>query len=151
MTVRRALNRFYWSIEQRFVPGLRPTQYAYYETLLRVLRPDDEWLDLGCGHQVFGGWMTREQAKAISSCRRIYGIDLDWQGLRAHTGIANKIYGDLGRLPVRTSSVDVVTANMVIEHLSDPDAVLREIGRVLRPGGRFVFHTPNYNSPVVRL
>jgi ubiquinone/menaquinone biosynthesis C-methylase UbiE len=151
MTVRRILYKFYWSIEQRIVPGLRPTQYAYFETLLRVLRKDDDWLDLGCGHQVFGGWMMREQAQAISACRHIYGMDLDWNGLRAHAGIRDKIYGNLGQLPVRSCSVDIVTANMVIEHLENPAGVLREVGRVLRPGGRFVFHTPNYRSPVVRL
>jgi ubiquinone/menaquinone biosynthesis C-methylase UbiE len=151
MTLRSALYRFYWSIEQRIVPGLRPTQYAYFDTLLRVLRPGDDWLDLGCGHQVFGGWMMREQAQAITSCRRIYGIDLDWNGLLAHQGIRDRIYGNLAQLPVRSSSVDVVTANMVIEHLDRPADVLREVGRVLRPGGRFVFHTPNYNSPIVRL
>jgi SAM-dependent methyltransferase len=151
MSVRRALYNFYWKIEQRVVPGLRPSQYAYYETLLRVLRSDADWLDLGCGHQVFGGWMMREQAAAISACRHVYGIDLDWPGLVAHTGIRDRIYGNLSQLPVRASSVDVVSANMVIEHLDNPVQVLAEAGRVLRPGGRFVFHTPNYNSLVVRL
>jgi SAM-dependent methyltransferase len=49
-----------------------------------------------------------------------------------------------GTLPFRGGSFDVVTANMVAEHLPDPRAVLLDVRRVLRPGGRFVFHTPNY-------
>src|SRR5438045_2693854 len=41
------------------------------------------------------------------------------------------------------ATFDIVSANMVVEHLSDPGHTLAEIHRVLKPGGRFVFHTPS--------
>jgi ubiquinone/menaquinone biosynthesis C-methylase UbiE len=101
-------------------------------------------MDLGCGHQVFADWMMAEQTQVLSSCRKAFGVDLDWSGLRAHPGIANKIFADLTHLPVQSNSMEVVSANMVAEHLQEPAAVLREVHRILKPGGVFVFHTPNF-------
>jgi SAM-dependent methyltransferase len=46
-------------------------------------------------------------------------------------------------LPFHDASFDIVTANMVVEHLNDPVASFSEVARVLKPGGLFLFHTPN--------
>ena len=132
----------YWGIEQKLVPGLRSTQYDYAEQLISLL-DGKRWLDLGCGHQVFPDWMRDEQARVLRSAGRITGIDLDWEGLRKHPGIRDKVFGDLQRLPFAAGSFDVVSANMVVEHLKEPEWILAEIKRVLMPGGAFVFHTPN--------
>jgi ubiquinone/menaquinone biosynthesis C-methylase UbiE len=140
----------YWKAESALVPGLRSSQYCYYEKL-RPLVPGKVWLDLGCGHQVFGDWMTKEQAEVVESSKKAYGIDLDWKGLRAHPDISNKIYGDLARLPLKDGSIDVVSANMVVEHLAEPEMILQEIHRVLTPNGAFIFHTPNYRSWVIQI
>jgi SAM-dependent methyltransferase len=88
--------------------------------------------------------MSNEQSELIASSKAVYGIDLDWTGLVAHPAINNKVFGDLTRLPFQDDSFDVVSANMVAEHLAQPEKVLREVQRVLRPSGRFIFHTPNY-------
>jgi ubiquinone/menaquinone biosynthesis C-methylase UbiE len=147
---RRSLFKFYWWAEQKVVPGLRSSQYTYYETLRRVLNGRRDWLELGCGHQVFADWMTSEQDDVVAT-RRVIGIDLDWDGLRKHPAITRKVFGDLRRLPIQSESMDVVTANMVVEHLDDPTTVLKEAYRVLRPGGVFVFHTPSYFHWVTRV
>lgn len=46
--------------------------------------------------------------------------------------------GDLEHLPLRDAEVDFVSINMVLHHLSSPEAALEEARRVLRPGGRIV-------------
>jgi len=142
--MRSALYRFYFRAEKRITPTLRSSQYAYYDALRAQLTTASRWLDLGCGHQVFGDWMTREQDDVILTSALAAGIDLDWEGLRKHQGIRHRVFGDLSRLPFRRGAWDVISANMVMEHLPDPTVVLREVYDALTPGGTFVFHTPNY-------
>lgn len=149
-SLRKQLFKTYWQVESALVPGLTTSQHAYYSKL-RQLACDKVWLDLGCGHQVFAEWMKSEQDEVISSCRSIFGIDLDWTGLKAHEGIQNKVFGNLEHLPFTGGSMQLVSANMVIEHLAQPLPVLREIYRCLQPGGRFIFHTPNFHGWATRV
>jgi SAM-dependent methyltransferase len=142
--VRSRIRRFYFKAEKVIAPSLRSSQYSYYEALRAPLTPTSRWLDMGCGHQVFGDWMTREQDTVIARSGLVAGIDLDWNGLRAHKGIHRRVFGDLTLLPFQPGSWDVISANMVMEHTDDPAVVLREVHRALAPGGTFVFHTPNY-------
>ena len=143
-TLRTVLYRFYFRAEQVITPTLRSSQYAYFEALHAQLTPSARWLDMGCGHQVFADWMTREQEAVITRNRLVAGIDLDWQGLRKHPAIKRRVFGDLSHLPFPPGSWNVISANMVMEHIETPAAILREVHRALSPGGIFVFHPPNF-------
>jgi ArsR family transcriptional regulator len=46
--------------------------------------------------------------------------------------------GDLEHLPLRDAEADFICINLVLHHLSDPQAVLLEVRRALRPGGVFL-------------
>src|SRR5262245_3582973 len=46
--------------------------------------------------------------------------------------------GEIDSLPLRTGEVDVVLANMVLHHAPDPPRAIREMSRVLKPGGKLV-------------
>jgi SAM-dependent methyltransferase len=142
--MRDRLYSFYWRLESKIVPGNTSTQNLYYRELKRVLPEQPMWLDLGCGHQLFAEWMKAEQVEMVGLSKQLVGIDLDRVGLSKHLGLRYRVEGSLERLPFRDSVFDFVTANMVVEHLRDPGQILQEIRRVLRPGGMFVFHTPNY-------
>jgi ubiquinone/menaquinone biosynthesis C-methylase UbiE len=112
----------------------------------RFTRKNPAWLDLGCGHHIFGWWMATEEAEAAAEAKLVIGMDHEVSSLRKHEVIPHRLAGDIARLPFPDKAFDLVTANMVLEHLEDVDASLREIRRVLKPGGAFVFHTPNYGS-----
>lgn len=147
-----AFRRLYWKLEKAIVPELRSSQYHYRDQLLSVLPAGPcSWLDLGCGHQVFADWMTADQENLLRRMRLAVGIDLDRPSLKAHTGLTAKICANLTQIPLKDTSFDIVTANMVVEHLDQPAAVFGQVNRLLNPGGLFVFHTTNAGNPFLRI
>lgn len=141
----------YQKLASRVVPDHQHSQRLYHEWLNQALAPGSSWLDLGCGHQILPSWVKADEKGMVARCRRAVGIDLDLAGLKVNRVIQNRVMGALAQLPFADEIFDLVTANMVVEHLAEPVAVLGEIRRVLRPGGRFLFHTPNRNAPAVRI
>lgn len=149
--VRKVLRRLYWRLERLVVPGLRSSQYAYFETVRACLREQAKWLDVGCGHHVFGDWMVKEQAEVVGRAGLVVGLEYDHSSLRRHPAIVNRVAADLRLPPLKHGSFDLITANMVVEHLENPVEALVEIRRLLKPGGLFVFHTPNLRNWMVWL
>jgi SAM-dependent methyltransferase len=89
-------------------------------------------LDLGCGT----GHSWRELAP-----RETVGVDVDAAALRGQERETHR--ADMRELPFPADSFESVVSIQSIEHVPDPERVLAEASRVLRPGGRAVFVTPN--------
>ena len=142
--LRRILMRFYYASVKIFCPGLKNSQFAYRESLTKLVNSDSEWLDLGCGHQFFPDWMPnslRIQQDLVNASGSVTGVDAFDQ--RPHSCGIRKIIANIEELPFSDSSFSLVTANMVVEHVENPERLLQEVYRVLKPGGVFLFHTPN--------
>jgi SAM-dependent methyltransferase len=142
-SVREALFRLARRLQRRIAPGLRYSQDLYEDTLLEHVSNNDEWLDLGCGHQLLPPWRAESERHLAGRPRRLVGLDYELPALKAHPSIHDRVCGSILTLPFGDGSFDLITANMVFEHLESPERALREIHRVLRPGGRVIFHTPN--------
>lgn len=73
---------------------------------------------------------------------RHVGVDLGDRAVRVarHHGVTT-VQGDVTRLPLRDACADVVVAGECLEHVPDLDGFVREIARVLRPGGLLVADT----------
>lgn len=89
-------------------------------------------LDVGCS----AGFIADELALAGAST---IGVDIDEPGLeRARERFGERVDFRLARgedLPLEDASVDIAVLNHIYEHVVDPEAVIADIRRVLRPGG----------------
>jgi SAM-dependent methyltransferase len=93
-------------------------------------------LDAGCGSgRVF-------QHRLAGRVRRVVGVDVTDEP-HDNKNIDDALKADLARLPLRDEQFDMVIVSHVAEHLTAPEAVFRELARVLRPGGRLLLLTPN--------
>jgi SAM-dependent methyltransferase len=107
-------------------------------TAFATLRPGETVLDLGCG----GGLDVFLAADKVGPRGKAIGIDMTPQMLeRARRNAAGRTnvefhQATIDRLPLPDASVDCVISNCVINLAPDKPAVLREIARVLKPGGR---------------
>jgi SAM-dependent methyltransferase len=119
-------------------------QVLYGRTLQRFVYPGVRWLDVGCGYQVLPFWAMSEDAQKelVRPIAMLAGIDVD-ERIKDHPLLTYRVAGLGGALPFRDHTFDLITANMVIEHVEQPEKFLADMCRVLRPGGRFLFHTPN--------
>lgn len=136
----------WWSDEIAWVRTLKnlvPGRLAWFDRHIDWTGRDV--LDLGCA----GGFMAEALATRGA---RVTGIDpaADAVGAaRAHAEQSGlEIRYDIGvgeHLPYADAGFDAVVCVDVLEHVQDLAAVLREVARVLRPGGMFLFDTINRN------
>lgn len=143
MNLRAAGLRVYWALRKLIAPSLQYSQVEYERFLERYVGTGLDWVDLGCGHSILPSWRAIEERKIVNRCRSVVGVDYDLPSLKAHGTIANRLRVDISKLPLADGTFDFATANMVVEHLDDPEAQFREIHRILRAGGTFLLHTPN--------
>jgi ubiquinone/menaquinone biosynthesis C-methylase UbiE len=105
--------------------------------------PQAKVIDLGCGSGTFSSLVKQKIC-----CEKIWGVDLHDGGLdmaRQKGVLVTK--SDLNiRLPLEMNSFDVVVSNQVIEHLFYPIRFMKEIYRILKPGGYAVVSTENLAS-----
>jgi len=116
------------------------------EALVRgYLTPDSHVLDLGCGRGGLVELIWRDVKLAA-------GLDPDIPSLNEHRAPGMPVLRGIGEhLPFAGESFDLVVSVWVLEHVKEPLEVLREVARVLRPGGHFVFLTPNLRNPLVSM
>lgn len=124
-------------------PGWAPSGERYESLVRSYVQPGTRLLDLGCGR---GGLIE----KLGGDVALPLGIDPDRLSLAEHRSPHTlRVCAPAQSLPLPASSVDLVIATWLLEHLADPAAVLAEVQRTLRPGGHFITLTPNANHPLL--
>ena len=106
------------------------------QKVLARLRPEMTLLDLGAG----AGILPQMNFKGLAS--RVCGVDLDPR-VTDNPMLDEGKLADAGRIPYGNETFDMVVADNLLEHLEDPLPVFQDVTRVLKPGGLFVFKTPN--------
>jgi SAM-dependent methyltransferase len=129
-TVRALRERFYPDVVQRDPVAV------FVQRLERSVKPTDDVLDLGAG----AGELNTHALKG--RVHRLVGVDVDPR-VGINPLLDAGIRADIGMLPFRDCSFDIVFSIYVLEHVNGPGKLAAEIGRVLRPGGVCLMLTPN--------
>lgn len=129
-------------VEQRARLSLGRSHQRIYRTVADVLAARDAGgllADVGCG----SGDLWQALRGRFRSC---IGVDaVRYDGLPSDVDF-HPADLDAARLPLPDASVDTAAAVEVIEHLENPRAFVRELARIVRPGGWVVVTTPNQLS-----
>ncbi len=141
----------WWDDDDPFFSILRffvsPVRFLYFKSVLEFdlrLNPRGvRLLDVGCG----GGFLSEDFAAIGLSVTGIDPSPSAIEAARAH-GEAGRLAIDyrVGRgdaLPFDDGSFTLVSCCDTLEHVDDPDRIIMEIARVLKPGGALLFHTIN--------
>jgi len=134
--MRKVEDRHWWFVGRRRIVA------AFVEQICRDLQNEGRGrpriLDIGCG--------TGANLKLLSKFGDAEGVDVSAEALnfcRAR-GLENVKQGAAEGLPYDDETFDLVTGLDVVEHLDDDVAGLREMHRVLRPGGRVLLFVPAF-------
>jgi SAM-dependent methyltransferase len=123
-------------LKERYFGSDEHPYRTFERTVERYLRLEHTLLDAGCGRT------APVLVKYRGRASRLVGVDVvDFPTPIEGIELLNS---DLSHIPLPDASVDLVMSRSVMEHVVDPLAVYTEIGRILRPGGHFVFLTGNY-------
>jgi SAM-dependent methyltransferase len=109
-------------------------QPGYYRDITRHFDSSAELLDVGCGT----GWLA-------DHFERYTGVDASADAVAEAVRRGRNVrQADVDeRLPFEDSQFDAVILKDLLEHVADPVALVREVRRVLRPGGRVFASSPD--------
>ena len=103
----------------------------------------DEILDIGCGNGVFTANLKKE-----NNCK-LYGVDGSTYALKeAQKNGYDEVYKIddfcVDELPFENDRFKMVVCKDVLEHLIDPEKLITEIKRIVKPGANILIHVPNH-------
>lgn len=102
------------------------------EMFSKTIPPDSTVLDVGCGLRPYERFFTHGQ---------YIGIDVESSG-RESTGKRADYIFDGTHIPFETNSLDAIICTEVLEHAVDPEKLLDEMHRVLKPNARLLITVP---------
>jgi len=132
------MSRYIDALDRRFYPdvGKNWDDSLFRNEILEHVSRNSVVLDVGAGAGIV------EQMNFRGIAARVCGVDLDPRVLENEFLDDAKVTGGES-IPYDDATFDVVFSDNVLEHLATPEQVFEEIGRVLKPGGVFLFKTPN--------
>ena len=144
LKIEKLLVNSQWS--QRRVLALAKRLLDYVKT-----GNETDFLEVGCGNGEVARYLAR------SYCGRVTGVDIDPEQVaiarKKGDGIHNLRFlgADSTSIPFKDESFDVVLSFGVLHHIRNWLDALREIKRVIRGGGYFIYADPIYPAAITRM
>jgi len=123
----------------------------FYSRVRALLGEDDVILNVGCGlgsYQQDVCEYRRDLRNMMGANRTVIGIDIDSAADANPLVDEFRLIEDVNHWPVEDTSVDLVLADYVLEHVENPEQFFREAWRVMKTGSYFCARTPNAFSYV---
>lgn len=135
----------YYAIDSNYdkmvFKGKKPFHYIFWRRKLKKLIKNGMLLDIGCGKGFFLEYMKRFYSVAGTDISK-YGV-LESKDLLDNVSLS---VADATHLCFKYEKFDIVTAFDIIEHVQNPEKILKECYFVLKPDGYLVLTTPNMSS-----
>ncbi len=100
-----------------------------------LAKPGARILEIGAG-------ATNPTSAYLASLGELHGVDMSDE-VHGNVHLFKSAVLDSERYPYEDAVFDIAVSNYVVEHVADPRGHLAEIHRILRPGGYYIFRTPN--------
>ena len=126
----RYLDRFY-----RSRPGWVDGTTEFHELCRSHVAKGSKILEIGSGP-------SNATSRFLATLGELHGADVSSE-VRGNDALKSASGTEGSALPFPDATFDACVSNYVAEHVPDPVGQLREIFRVLRPGGRYILRTPN--------
>lgn len=134
-----------WGVRMQERLGYHTPDEWYEATLLSLVNPRVDWLDVGCGHELFPNNLRLSRLLS-ARCGSLTGVDPD-PAINSNEWLHVGHQCSLEDLKIGRQ-FDLISMRMVAEHIADPDAAVAKLAWLTRPGGRVVVHTVSKWSPV---
>ena len=141
-------SRVGWSPRLRRRFGYYTPNEWYEAVVYRLVGPNTDWLDVGCGRHVFHSNYPLAQ-KLAADCRHLTGLDPS-DNIDANDLVHEKVKSSIQDYRA-DRCFDLITLSMVAEHITNPLPAVQSLAHLARPGGRVVVYTVNKWSPVTLL
>jgi len=124
------------TMDKYFPPGDHP--YRHYEQAIDdLVNEDTAVLDIGCGRT------APVLKKYLGRAKRLVGVEVipfteQIEGIELYT------HDIVDMSSIEDNSIDLAFCRSVMEHIFEPEDAYKEIFRILKPGGKFIFLTANF-------